>query len=306
MIFPPHILLKPTGIYKVQTEDYWLTEEKEDPFAKDGRQRVILVRRYFPEGYDFENAAEYKPVVVASHGTFGTIRNNISLYNELASKGYEVLAVCHAGQASKMIYQDGSTSGPDKSFIKEVNNLDSQGKMNEAYEIYQKWMQLRIDDLNCVMDDYFQKRNGNCRFIAFGHALGGAASYGIARQREDVVACISLEAPCLCDIKGIENGNYIFDQRDYDIPVLSVYTDSSWSHLKEWKQYANNVRFLESSKPNYRSIHYSGAKNMSLSDLSIHSPLLCATLSGFFTVPARVQLKKINDDCVQFLEDNGL
>ena len=53
------------------------------------------------------DSKEELPVIIASHGSCGTIDNNVSLYRELASHGYTVLAVCHPGQAANVQYKDG-------------------------------------------------------------------------------------------------------------------------------------------------------------------------------------------------------
>lgn len=47
-------------------------------------------------------------------------------------------------------------------------------------------------------------------------------------------------------VKGVENGEYIMDESDYEIPILYVYSDASYSHLHQWKQYRNNVKSLAS------------------------------------------------------------
>ena len=105
------------------------------------------------------------------------------------------------------------------------------------------------------------------------------------------------------DIKGVADGDYIMDESDYEIPILNVYSDASYSHLREWKQYRNNVRFLESEKENYENIYYEGAGHMGLCDLSLASPVLAGMLDqAESNVEPREQLKRINEDCLDFLQ----
>lgn len=69
---------------------------------------------------------------------------------------------------------------------------------------------------------------------------------GMARIRPYVVGVIALEAPFMYDIKGAQAGEYIVDESDYEIPILHVSSDASYSHLSEWEQYRNNEKFLKS------------------------------------------------------------
>ena len=162
-------------------------------------------------------------------------------------------------------------------------------------------MDIRADDLNAVMDDWIAK-SGASQFIAEGHSLGGSAAYAMARIRDDVVGVIALESPFMYDISGVENGKFVFDERDYDVPILSIYSDASYSHLKEWGQYGNNARFLDSSNPLYTNIHYENIGHMGLCDLSLVSPVLTAIMDGGFQkVNATDCLKKLNEDCLEWI-----
>ena len=162
-------------------------------------------------------------------------------------------------------------------------------------------MEIRTGDLNAVMDDHIA-RNGATRFIAEGHSLGGSAAYAMARIRKDVIGVIALESPCMYDIKGVENGAFVFDGSDYDVPVLSVYSDAAYPHLRTWGQYKNNVRFLESGNPLYTNIHYENIGHMGLCDLSLASPVFAAIMDkGFQKVKARDMLTRLNEDCLAWV-----
>lgn len=307
-VFPPVKEVKTTGSYQTAAEDYWLQTTQT---GTDGENREIQVRVWYPENYD--GAQHSVNVMVFSHGSCGTIDNNLSLYKELASHGYVVLAVAHEGHAASMKRENGKTISVSKDFLDEMMRISPQENQEEAYKVFEKWMEERMSDLNLVMDDFKEKANNSDafysriadadEFIVAGHSAGGAAAYGMARTRDDVCACIALESPFMYDIKGVENGNFVFDSSDYDIPVLSIYTDASYSHLGEWQQYKNNALFLNSSNPNYVNIYYPGIGHMGICDLSLASPLLSMILGGVYPeVPAEEQLMQLNADCLEFLD----
>ena len=296
VVFPPVRDIPTTGSCSIESVDYWVDEDRADPYLGEGTTRELQVRKWYPL-----DPNEELPVIIASHGSCGTIDNNISLYRELASHGYTVLAVCHPGQAASIRYKNGRRAGPSSVFLKQMSTLQPQKDPDQAYGIFSEWMDIRITDLNAVMDDY-RTREGETEFIVIGHSLGGSAAYAMARIRNDVIGCIALESPCMYDIKGLKDGEFVFDDSDYDIPLLNVYSDSSYPHLREWRQYKNNVMFLDENNSNYTNVYYMGAGHMGLCDLSIASPLLSAVLSGGFQkVDAYIQLKRLNEDCIEWL-----
>ena len=44
------------------------------------------------------------------------------------------------------------------------------------------------------------------------------------------------------DVVGVDNGEFVWNEETYPIPVLNIYSNS-WSHHK-WPQYAVNSRLL--------------------------------------------------------------
>ena len=296
ILFPPVKEVATTGTHQIASSDYWVDEDVEDPYLSDGSLRELQVRKWYPT-----DSSEKLPVIIASHGSCGTIDNNVSLYKELASHGYTVLAVCHPGQAATMQYKDGKGIGPSSEFFKEMSSMQPQKDPENTYKVFAKWMDIRMTDLNAVMDDYI-KNEGDTDFIMLGHSLGGSAAYAMSRVRTDIVGCIALESPFMYDIKGVENGEFIFDESDYEIPLLNIYSDASYSHLHDWAQYKNNALFLAGNNPNYTNIYYKGANHMGLCDLSLASPLLGDVFSGSIQkVDANTQLTQLNKDCIEWL-----
>ena len=310
LLFPPYDEIEVTGKYEIDCQDYWVTEDKEDPFLKDGSPQEVQVRVWYPKDYDDPDTK--LPVVIASHGSCGTIDNNRSLYREFASHGYVVLAVSHPGHAFDTLHSNGKKQKVSMDYMKEMGGMNPQEKTEEAAKLFAEWMELRMTDLSAVMDDFVEKSKQDTdrfvsadisRFVTLGHSAGGSAALGMARIRPDVVGVIALESPCMYDIKGEADGEYIMDESDYEIPILNVYSDASYSHLHEWKQYRNNVKFLESENENYENIYYAGAGHMGLCDLSLASPILAGMLDQAKSeVNPRELLKRLNADCLYFLQ----
>ena len=310
ILFPRYDEIEVTGQYEIACEDYWVTEDKTDPFQKDGSLREVQVRAWYPKDYDNPDAK--LPVVIASHGSCGSIDNNRSLYREFASHGYVILAVGHPGHAFDVLHSNGKKQKVSMDYLKEMSRMDPQTKPEEAAELFAKWMDLRMRDLSAVMDDFADRATKDTdkfksadigRFVTLGHSAGGSAALGMARTRGDVIGVIALESPCIYDIKGVQDGEYIMDESDYEIPILNIYSDASYSHLSEWKQYRNNVKLLESKNENYETIYYAGIGHMGLCDLSLASPILASFLDQMKSeVEPREHLKRLNADCLDFLQ----
>lgn len=310
ILFPRYDEIETTGLYEIACEDYWVTEDQLDPFLKNGSLREVQVRAWYPKGYD--NLDAKLPVVIASHGSCGSIDNNLSLYREFASHGYVVLAIGHPGHAFDTLHSNGKKQKVSMDYLREMSGMDPQTKPEEAAMLFAEWMELRMMDLAAVMDDFANRAVQNLdkyatadtsRFVTLGHSAGGSAALGMARTRADVVGVIALESLCMYDIKGVQNGEYIMDDSDYEIPVLNVYSDASYSHLSEWKQYRNNAKFLESENENYENIYYAGTGHMGLCDLSLASPILARALDQVKSeVEPREQLTRLNTDCLDFLQ----
>ena len=311
ILFPKYDDIPVTGKYQVGSDDYWVTEDKEDPFLKDGSLREVQVRVWYPKDYQEDRKL---PVVVASHGSCGTIDNNYSLYRELASNGYVVLAIAHQGHAFSMVHSNGKKQSVSMDYLKGMSNMDPQTKPEHTADLFAEWMDLRMTDMAAVMDDFSGRSIENSgrypsadmeHFITLGHSAGGASALGMARVRDDVVGVIALESPYIYDIKGVQDGEYIMDDSAYSVPILNVYSDSGYPHLREWKQYSNNVKFLEAD--GCKTIYYPGVGHMGLCDLSIASPVLSGIMDQIKSqVSPREQLTQLNADCMDFIRNDIL
>ena len=287
LIFPQYKPLKTTGAYGVETVAYTYTDEgRTETYSRTGEPRRLTVQYWYPEDADGKC-----PLIVFSHGSFGVKSSNLSLYRELASHGYVVCSIDHTYQCLFTADSDGRVSLIDRGFMREVLAEDAKRDKMQSYEYYQKWMGVRTGDLNSVIDYVLRQAAGShpdpvyalidtTKIGVIGHSLGGSAALGIGRTRDDVSAVVALESPFMCDIVGVENGQFVWDEDTYPIPVLSIYSDSSWSRLDELPQYAANARLLADTMAISYNVHIREAGHLSLTDLALTSPLLTRILNG--------------------------
>ena len=178
----------------------------------------------------------------------------------------------------------------DRSFMREILAEDAKSDKAQSYEYYQKWMGIRTGDINFVIDYALsQAASSDPNHVyalidtttigVMGHSLGGSAALGIGRTRHDVGAVIALESPFLCDIVGVNNGEFVWNEETYPTPVLNIYSDSSWGHLDEWPQYAVSSKLLVDTEATAYTVHVQGAGHLTLTDLALTSPFLTRMLN---------------------------
>lgn len=308
-IFPQYKPLETTGAYQVATiTDTYTDTARVETYTTTGENRMLNVQLWYPQ-----NAHGTYPLIVFSHGTTGTRTSNLSLYNELTSHGYVVAAIDHTYHALFTTFADGRTVWMDTGYINEFAAEDAHTDRQQSYAFYQKWMNIRMDDINFVIDTILSKaQEGNPETVytlvdpekigVTGHSLGGSAALGIGRVRQDVGAVIALESPFMYDIEGTKDGEFVWNAEPYPTPVLNVYTES-WDHLGEWKQYAQNYALLSDTDAAAYNVYIRGAVHLSLTDLSLSSPFLTNMLTGKkATIDAETCLRTINRISLEFFD----
>ena len=73
------------------------------------------------------------PLVIFSHGSFGTITSNVSLFTDLASHGYVVGSIGHTYQSFYTTDADGKTTMLDSSFMHEVSIEDAKTDKQQSF-----------------------------------------------------------------------------------------------------------------------------------------------------------------------------
>ncbi|MBU3114521.1 alpha/beta hydrolase family protein [Clostridium lacusfryxellense] len=310
IIFPQHKAMEVTGEYKVATITHTYTDTKRvETYTDTGENRKLNVQLWYPE-----NADKTYPLIVFSHGGISTKSSNESLYNELASQGYVVCSIDHTYQCLSTKDEDGHTTRIDMGYMQETSAENARSDRQKSYEYYQKWMKIRTGDIDFVIDHILSEAENNNAVVAYklvdvekigvmGHSLGGSAALGIGRMRDDVSAVIALESPFMCDIEGVKEGEFVFKDEIYPVPVLNMYSDSSWSNLAQWPQYAENYALLSGTNATAFNVHMSGVGHFTLTDLALTSPLLTRIFNGKkSTKGTEYCLKTINKICLEFFD----
>ncbi len=303
-----------TGEFQVGTAgDTYTDENRVETYEDDGSYRWLNVAFWYP---DDETLNDHScPLVVFSHGSFGSKESNETQYRELASHGYVVCAIDHTYQCLGTVSPDGEFVGIDGAFQSQIMQAqdDTAQQREELYGLFKKWMAVRTGDISFVLDTIISQadaaaQDGVYRLVdtsrigVMGHSLGGAAALGIGRMRSDISAVISLEAPFMCDVTGMKDGEFVWDDTPYPVPVLNVYTDSSWPILSSSPQYAQNSAILKDDRSDTQDIYVPGAGHMTLTDLVYSRPPLCLLFGQNMFFDADVYERNMNEAYLTFLD----
>jgi fermentation-respiration switch protein FrsA (DUF1100 family) len=308
VLFPNLKSIPTTGEYSYASCVLELTDTSRiEEFKTDGSPRKLSVLVYYPD----ENVNKACPLIVFSHGGISMKTSNLSLYQELASHGYVVVSIDHAYHALSTEV-DGVKIRIDSGYMRELNEEDSHLDIENSYACFQKWMKLRTDDIHFVIDTFIEKsmNEGNSfyqlidanRIGVAGHSLGGAASLGVARQRNDIKAVIALESPYMCDITGVDGNEFVWNTNPYRCAVMNIYSDSGYPLVGIDNKYVQNKNHLQNNG-NIRYYHIEGSNHYTLTDLVRTSPILCALLGGGYEKSGYDSLEFINQKCLAFLNE---
>ncbi len=315
LIFPQYKELEVTGTSLVETASYtYVDDSRLETYTSKGENRKLNVQFWYPDDTNLIESSVY-PLVVFSHGGTGIKSSNESLYRELASHGYVVCSIDHTYQSLYTKDENGKITFISMEFMNDISEEDASENREKSYHSYKKWMEIRTSDIDFVIDTIIANSNDSTteerlyqlvdttKIGVLGHSLGGSAALGIGRSRDDVSAVIALESPFLCDIEGVENGEFVFNSDPYPIPVLHIYSDSSWEHLDEWPQYAKNAELLSDTEEIVYNVYMQGTGHFSLTDLSLTSPFFTRIFNAQeTTMDAEYCLEKINKICLEFFD----
>lgn len=310
ILFPQYkIEIETTGNYSVLTKNYtYIDENRIESYVDDGENRKLNIQLWYPD-----NKYDTYPLIVFSHGSLGVKSSNESLYRELASHGYVVCSIDHTYQCFFTIDNRGSITFIDLGYIQELSNEDSQADPQNSYELYMKWMGIRMGDIDFIIDNIKKKAEENDgdkvyslvdtkRIGVMGHSLGGSAALGMGRVRDDISAVIALEAPFMYDIEGVEEGLFVFNDDIYPLPLLNIYSESSQDVLVKRPQYAANYKILSDYNEESYNIFLSGTGHLGLTDFALTSPILTNFIDRGKSSPDNAVsiLKIINKECLEF------
>lgn len=306
ILFPPYQPLAPTGASPWTSEIREYDTRLPETYVSDGSARKLSVLYYYPTDREPISC----PLVVFSHGAMGFKTSNESLYRELASHGYVVASIDHTYQCLSTKI-DGKTIPIDGGFMKQLQTEDAKADPANSYACYQQWMDVRIGDIDFVIDmltaspspEDFSRLIDPVRIGVMGHSLGGSAALGMGRVRDDVKAVIALESPFMYDVTGVEDGTFIWDDAPYPIPMLNIYTDSSYAKLETLPQYKQNANYLNSDREDVKNVYLPDTGHFSITDLALSSPILTGILNGVPGEADRTEtLRIVSAECLSFFD----
>ncbi|KMY55876.1 acetylhydrolase [Bacillus sp. FJAT-27231] len=286
IVFPQHPSPKVTGKYDVATASYTYTDKNRiDEFSDKKQNRFVNVEFWYPK-----NANGTYPLLVFSHGAYGIKASNTSTYTELASHGYVVVSIDHPYHSFYTASADGTKTLINTNYNREVSNANKEGvyTRKELYGLIQKWMKLRTDDMNFVLDTILNKSKNNPSSVyqkintekigVFGHSMGGSASVWLGRERNDIDAVVNIDAPFFSELVYKKDvGDFAASSKAYKTPIFNLYSDDVWGQLDSNSTYAANKLNNKNFKEAY-TVHFQGTKHLSLTDLPLFSPLLANSL----------------------------
>lgn len=321
-----------TGDYSVkEAEAILIDNSRIEEFETDNSKREVPVHFYYPEELvEKGEAIDSLPLIIFSHGAFGYYQSNSSTYMELASNGYIVVSLDHPYHSFYTKDSDGKLITVNPDFISTALAIggDSETGLSEEerWEITSKWINLRIADVNFVIDTFEKAAAGEFgdawafsadskeeiskitdaidieKIGLIGHSLGGATAVTVGR-REDVKAVVDLDGTMLGEETGAKGDTVYFNEEAYTTPLLSIdkedhYKDRIYLDSNGYN-YVNNV-ILNEATDGY-STYFVGSEHMNFTDLPLFSPFL-AKMLGTGDIDAGECIDKVNAIVLSFFD----
>lgn len=313
ILCPQYKLVPQTGSYTVETATATIIDEnREQPYGAE-EKREVNVEFWYPEN---DGNSETYPLVLFSHGAYGVKLTNESLFRELASHGYVVCSIDHPYHSFFTVNDKKEVTIVSQEYLRQYQEFASTADPNVGYPYIREWMDIRTADMELVLDSILSDediaglteirgRIDTDTVIAAGHSMGGAAALSLGRTREEIDAVIALEAPYFGDIIGVEQDMFVWTDADYPVPVLNIYSDSSWGSFSDSVTYVQNERMLE--EDGTRNVHIEGTRHLGLTDLSLLCPMAVELLDGEKSQrDAHEVLAEINKEVLSFLMEEGI
>jgi len=236
---------------------------------------------------------ENTPLVLFSHGIWGMRFQNTAQFEALASRGYIVVSVDHAYDASLTLFKDGTIADFRSGYEGELSE-------EEFWALRNPQLQTRVSDIRFMIDTIGVKqlKGGELwsvvdmeRIGVFGHSYGGATSLIASVQDERIDAAIALDGwmiPIPLDV--IDRGS--------DKPFYYIGRES-WADPLNYQQLN---KFLKRSS-NQSTLFLTGTEHFDFSDTPLFSPYMQTFgLSG--VIPAEDLAKKLENEIVGFFDNH--
>ncbi len=336
LLFTDYAGLPTTGPYGVKKVSAILIDNSRvETFEEDGSKREVPIYFYYPETEEGMNENAF-PLVIFSHGAFGYYESNTSTYMELASHGYVVASLDHPYHSFFTTDTEGNTITVNPEFLQEVMYINEEGvSEEEILRLSHSWLDIRVADMKFVLDSVQEavttdKMPTETWYISdetieeelaivlavintekiglMGHSLGGATSVTVGRTRNDIDAAIDLDGTMLGEELCYENGELVFYEEAYPIPLLSISNEEH--HLDSTSVealYVNNVVLENAIDSKYT--YFVGSGHMNFTDLPLLSPPLASFL-GVGEIDATECITTMNEIILEYfncyLKDEGV
>jgi dienelactone hydrolase len=298
LVFPQHPRPPVTGNHPVATALFSYTNQDQvETFTSTGEKRKVNVEFWYPAD---STGAETYPLVVFSHGSMGMKSQNTSTFLDLASNGYVVCSIDSPYIALYTRGSDGRLVIQSPSIRQELLNLNSH-KYDEAtdLQIQRSWMAVQTTDINFVLDTILASARDSGSAAVYhlvdvrkiglmGHSLGGESSAQVARQRlasgqNDISAVVDLDADPAGEYVGVVNGQPVFNNTPYPVPILFVLSDV-FQGIAVIPHAADVIalKHVLATAPHAYEIDFPGANHLSFTDLALGSPVLTHFLNSSF------------------------
>lgn len=314
IMFPQYEQIETTGQYQSKTASYtWTDESRKETLSEKDEARNVSVKFYYPNQYKDGTeigTEETFPLIIFSHGAFGFVESNYSLYEELVSEGYIVCSISHTYHAFFTKETNGSMKLVNMKFMQDaIDATNGLYGIEEEKALEDEWMAVRIGDMNFVLDTIEQMAQDQTTDEAFkhmnldkigliGHSLGGATSVEIARERNDIDAVIVLDGTHIGERIGVENGEYIYNNEPLNVPVLDIRSEIHSSSITESaNEYVNDHTMMIASTG--QAVTILGTAHMNFTDLPMFSPFL-ASMLGTGTCDARKCIEQIDSIALEW------
>lgn len=334
ILFPQYEPLTVSGPAAVATYSETLTDtSRSEGYGTTDENRRITIQFWYPA--TAAQDIDY-PLVVFSHGAFGFRGSNYSTFAELASHGYVVCSIDHTYHSFFTKQTDGRTTIVDLNFMNDAIAVTNQD-YDEAktYELTQTWLDLRVADMNFVLDTILDQvatsaasdaANSTAAESAdtaaaghastpaadvyslidtqkiglFGHSMGGATSAALGRERNDIDAVIILDGTMLGEAVDFQDGAEVLNQEAYPVPLLDVFAEDHYNQaLANPESYANMVAG-KNGLDTRRTVIY-GSGHLNFTDLPLFSPALAKQL-GTGTIDPRFCIETMNHIVLEYFD----
>lgn len=287
ILIPQFTLPRPTGPYQVSTVIFTFTDtSRVETFTDTGEYRKVNVGCWYPQG-----ASGKFPLVVFSHGAFGTRAGNASTFMNLASNGYVACSVDHPYHSLFTRGADGRTTTVNPGYFRQVFGWEKDESADTSpFAMVWSWLALRTDDMQFALNSLEeQARRPDAEEVyqrmdlehigLFGHSLGGATSTQLGRERDDIDAVIVLDGDLKGEYLDYVDGKVVINESIYPIPILFVETDAMMRLIKahEEEGIPTPTRHILATAPHAYERYIQG-NHMNVTDLPLISPVLTSLI----------------------------